>query len=224
MDSQAQTNETLPAISDKSLNIYSKQTAIARDKILNSDSIPHISAADVKAVLVAVGGRYRDRDRLLIMALFDGALRVSECLAIIPGRLVQTADGCLVKDVQGKSYRGQLRIGDVAISQSLYSQIMAYCYQNNIAKDEHIFPVTRSRVFQIVQKAMAKAGIRKPSHVGAVHVLRHSGCIERLRATGNPRAVQVQLRHKNAAMTLRYMKTLSDEESLKIQQGVEFGW
>ncbi len=31
-------------------------------------------------------------------------------------------------------------------------------------------------------------------------------------------------RHKSALMTMRYLKTLSADESLKIQQAVDFGW
>ncbi len=75
-----------------------------------------------------------------------------------------------------------------------------------------------------IAKAMREAGIVKPERVGAVHVLRHSGALERLRATGNPRAVQEHLRHSTAQMTLRYLKTLSAEEALRIQQEVDFGW
>ncbi len=71
---------------------------------------------------------------------------------------------------------------------------------------------------------MDECGIAKPEHVGAVHVLRHSGALERLRSTGNPKALQDQLGHTNAEMTIRYMKTLSKEETLKIQQGVDFRW
>jgi len=71
---------------------------------------------------------------------------------------------------------------------------------------------------------MASAGIAKPDGVGAVHILRHSGAIERLRRTGNPKAVQDMLRHRSARMTLRYMKTLSHEESMAIQQAVEYDW
>ncbi len=33
-----------------------------------------------------------------------------------------------------------------------------------------------------------------------------------------------QLRHKSAVMTMRYLKTLSADESLKIQQTVDFQW
>ncbi len=43
-----------------------------------------------------------------------------------------------------------------------------------------------------------------PPHVGAVHVLRHSGALERLKDTGNPQALQEQLGHTTAEMTLRY--------------------
>jgi integrase len=42
--------------------------------------------------------------------------------------------------------------------------------------------------------------------------------------TGNPKALQDQLGHANAEMTIRYMKTLSKAETLKIQQGVDFKW
>jgi hypothetical protein len=38
------------------------------------------------------------------------------------------------------------------------------------------------------------------------------------------KAVQDQLHHKAARMTLRYLKILSVQESLKIEQKVDFGW
>jgi cytochrome P450 len=55
-------------------------------------------------------------------------------------------------------------------------------------------------------------------------VLRHSGALERLRATGNPRAVQEQLRYSTALMTMRYLKTLTVDEAIAIQEGVDFKW
>lgn len=65
---------------------------------------------------------------------------------------------------------------------------------------------------------------RKPPHVGAVHVLRHSGALERLKDTENLQALQDQLGHSTAKMTLRYMKTLTAEESVRINQQVDFRW
>jgi len=48
--------------------------------------------------------------------------------------------------------------------------------------------------------------------------------IERLKQGGNPKAVPDQLQHKSAQMTLRYLKTVSADESLKIQEGIDFHW
>jgi integrase len=52
-------------------------------------------------------------------------------------------------------------------------------------------------------------------------VLRHSGAIARLAISGNPRAVQEQLRHKSAQMTLRYLKTIGHDEAMRTQQNVD---
>ena len=68
------------------------------------------------------------------------------------------------------------------------------------------------------------AGLVKPPGVGTVHVLRHSGAIERMRLSGNPRSVQDQLGHASPAMTMRYWRTLSQQEALRIQEGVDFAW
>jgi len=59
--------------------------------------------------------------------------------------------------------------------------IKSYCYDKGIRDNDRIFPINRSRVFQIVQKTMKLAGLNKPEGVGTVHVLRHSGALERLR-------------------------------------------
>ena len=48
--------------------------------------------------------------------------------------------------------------------------------------------------------------------------------LERLKDTGNPQALQDQLGHATAKMTLRYMKTLTAEESVRINQQVDFRW
>lgn len=64
----------------------------------------------------------------------------------------------------------------------------------------------------------------KKGRVGTVHILRHSGAIERMRVSGNPKSVQDQLGHSTPQMTMRYFRTLSQEEALQVQEGVDFGW
>jgi len=64
-----------------------------------------------------------------------------------------------------------------------------------------------------------KAGVTKRVYP---HLLRHSDAIERLRQTGNPKALQHHLGHASPLMVMRYLSTLTQEDSLRIQQQVDF--
>jgi len=225
MDSKNETALTVRAKTSAIYNKTSQVSAIQRAEAVAADYVPHVSVGQVKlmAVVASQNSRHGERNALLIKFLFDGCLRVSEALGVHPIDLQRTPDGWTVR-VLGKGNRP----GVVAISASTAAELQSYSYRTRIGEDERIFPVSRSQAFRIVTEAFSKAGIPRPSkkhdHVGAVHILRHSGAIERLRLTGNPRATQNQLRHKSALMTMRYLKTLSADESLKIQQTVDFGW
>jgi integrase len=197
--------------------------AIRKASETEADFVPHLRIEEVQELARQAEATARtgkgERDSLLIQTLFDGCFRVSEALRLTPESLVQTQYGWVAR-IKGKGNK----VAEVAISSSLASKLLAYAYNRSIKREERLFPISSTRVWQIVDWAFGAAGIRKPEHVGTVHVLRHSGAIARLAATGNPKAVQDQLRHKEAKMTLRYLKTLSSLESLKIQQGVDFGW
>jgi integrase len=198
------------------LKKVNQQLAIRRQQGYEADYVPHWGLDEIKQLITAAD---KERDRLLVEFLFDSCCRVSEAISIRPQDIVGDSRGWQVR-VLGK---GRKRSA-VAISASLAAQLQSYCYRKSIPPDRVIFDVNASRVFQIIKKLVDKAGLVKPDGVGTVHILRHSGAIERLRQTGNPKAVQDQLRHKSALMTLRYMKTLSHEESLAIQQQVDFQW
>ena len=71
----------------------------------------------------------------------------------------------------------------------------------------------------MITAAAKKAGLEKRVYP---HLLRHSDSIERLRQTRNPKALQDHLGHASPLMTLRYLSTLQEEDSLRIQQDVEF--
>jgi integrase len=197
--------------------------AIRKAHETEADFVPHLRIEEVQELSLQAEKTARagkgERDSLLIQTLFDGCFRVSEALRLTPESLVQTHHGWVAR-IRGKGNK----VAEVAISSPLASTLLAHAYNKGIKREEWLFPVSSTRVWQIVDRAFEKAGIRKPDHVGTVHVLWHSGAIARLAATGNPKAVQDQLRHKEAKMTLRYLKTLSSLESLKIQQGVDFDW
>jgi integrase len=196
---------------------------IRKSQQSEADFVPHLRIDEVQQLAREAEVNARrgkgERDALLIQTIFDGCFRVSEAVSLTPQSLTHTPYGWVAR-IKGKGNK----VAEVAISPSLAGKLLSFAYKKGIQPEDRIFPVSTTRVWQIVDRAFAAAGIRKPEHVGTVHVLRHSGAIARLAATGNPKAVQDQLRHKEARMTLRYLKTLSAQESIKIQQGVDFGW
>lgn len=192
-----------------------QRLAARRSQGLRADYIPHLDLEQIRRMIAGM----KERDQLLARCLFDGCLRCSEAIRIRPGDIVQAAGGWQLR-ILGKGGKWSA----VAISATLAAQLQAYCYRHRVDPGSRIFPINRHRVYQIIDAAMAAVGIRKPDGVGRVHVLRHSGALERLRITGNPKAVQDQLRHRSAEMTMRYMKTLAHEESLEIQQQVDYQW
>lgn len=210
------TTDIVPVTPGKLIN-SDKALAIRRGQAAGAGGfIQHISFEDVRAMVRECRG---ERDRLLIRFLFESCCRVTEAISVRPADMVNDADGWQVR-VLGKGAKRRA----VAISAGIAAELQAYAYRSGIQRDKPLFPVTRTRVFQIVTAAMNAAGVAKPDGVGAVHVLRHSGALHRLAVTGHPKALQDQLGHSQATMTIRYMKTLQQEESLKIQQGVSFDW
>ncbi len=88
-----------------------------------------------------------------------------------------------------------------------------------LSRGERLFPINRFRVYQIITAAAKKGGLEKRVYP---HLLRHSDSIQRLRQTRIPKALQDHLGHTSLLMTLRYLSTLQEEDSLRIQQDVEF--
>jgi integrase len=221
-------NETALTIrADKTTlrNKTSQVSAIQRAEAGAADYVPHLSLEDIRLIVTAASHQkqHGERNALLIKFLYDSTSRCSEGIGIRPCDIARDSGGWTVS-IMGKG----MKPGKVAISPGLAAEIQSYCYRYKIAETERIFPISRSQCFRIVCNAFDRAGVRRPTRendrVGAVHFLRHSGAIERLRRTGNPKAVQDQLRHKSAQMTLRYLKTVSADESLLIQQMVDFKW
>ncbi|MFC1945468.1 tyrosine-type recombinase/integrase [Chloroflexota bacterium] len=221
---QIQGDNLLVPVTALKLNKSSQQLAIRRSEAGSADYVAHLNLDQVKQLANAAGhSRHGERDILLIQTMFDGCFRCSETIGIRPNAITQDNTGWTVK-VMGKGNK----MARVAISPTLAAQLQAYAYRYKLEDNDRLFPITRSQAFRIVTIAFDRAGLTRPrretDRVGAVHILRHSGAIERLRQTGNPKAVQDQLRHKSALMTMRYLKTLSHDESIQIQQEIDFKW
>ncbi len=198
-----------------------KVAGIRKSTALSSTgTVGFITRQEVEAIIDALwemsSSGHQERNTLFVKTTFDACLRCSEALSLRPMDLVISEDGVVIRLI-GKGNKP----GESALSASVANELMTYAFNTNLLKHKRFFPFSRRRAHQMVQGAMRAAGIRKPDGVGTVHVLRHAGALERLKITGNPRALQHQLRHASGDMTMRYMKTLEKQQSMEIMKGVD---
>ena len=161
-----------------------------------------------------VEGCKKERNRLLILLLFQTGLRISEALSLTPA-LIRNFEGRPAMEIMGKGKKRRM----VALPANLKDKLESYAYRARIEPRMKFFDINRSRAWQILNEAREAAGMQKRVFP---HLLRHSDAIIRLRKTGNPKALQYHLGHNSPAMTLRYLSTLTQEDALRVQQEVEF--
>ena len=107
----------------------------------------------------------------------------------------------------------------VACPNHLAALLKSYVYDQGLKLDERRFTINRTRAWKIIRAAAVTAGVTKRVYP---HFLRHSDAIERLRQTGNPKALQIHLGHASPFMTRCYLSTLTAEDAFTIQQTVKF--
>ncbi len=189
-------------------------TLVQRKTALNrvNSSVRYLTEEDIKQLTEACK---KERDQLLITLLYQTGLRISEALALTPAA-IRSFEGKPAVEIVGKGKK--LRM--VALPANLKDKLESYAYRARIEPRMRFFDINRSRAWQILNEAREAAGLEKRVFP---HLLRHSDAIIRLRKTGNPKALQYHLGHNTMAMTLRYLSTLTQEDALRVQQGVEFG-
>jgi integrase/recombinase XerD len=197
----------------KAIATISKVSSIVKRKSLSP--VPYLRPEEVSALLEGARKlRYGERNVLLIKVLYQCGLRISEALSLTPSHLTRF-EGIHCLRVKGKGGKERL----VHVPEALYSQLLAYAYQRKLKPTDRFFNLNRKNAHKMLVKAAKLAGLTKRVYP---HLLRHSCAIERLRQTGNPKALQWHLGHNSMAMTMRYLATLTMEEALKIQAQVKF--
>ncbi len=155
-----------------------------------------------------------ERNELLILTMFQAALRVTEAIKL---RVKDKAivDGKHILVVQGKGNKPRL----VAIPEKLSYHLGDYAQRHNLKPEDRFFPITRVRAWQVIKVCADKAGIDRRVYC---HLLRHGGAIARLKRTGNPKSLQIHLGHADMKMTMRYLATMQVVESLETESQVNF--
>jgi integrase/recombinase XerD len=177
--------------------------------------VPYLTPNEVKLLAQeASKGRQGVRDSLLVTLLFQTGLRISEALSLTPSH-IQRFEGKPVLSVIGKGRKMRM----IGIPERLADRLKSHAYEKKLGNSDRLFPIKRSRAWQIIKRASLKAGFNKRVFP---HLLRHSDAIERLRQTGNPKSLQLHLGHRSISMTMRYLNTLTQEDAVRVNQSVEF--
>jgi len=180
-----------------------------------SKIVAYLTPAEVNQLVEAAReGRKGERDALLLAVLYQTGLRISEALSLTPAKIRQF-EGKPVLEIVGKGKKPR----QVACPERLAERLQAYAYKQGLKPHDPFFPINRIRAWQIIKAAAERAGFTQRVYP---HLFRHSDAIERLRQTGNPKALQHHLGHSSTLMVMRYLSTLTQEDSLRIQQQVEF--
>lgn len=174
----------------------------------------YLTPAEVSRMAAAAAGRHQLRDKLLILTLFWTALRVSEAVSLTPA-MISYYQGQPFFTVQGKGKKNRL----VSCPEPLIHQLQSFAYSQGLKRDDRFFKITRVRAWQIIKELGERAGIAKEVWP---HLFRHSGAIERLRQTRNPKSLQIHLGHSSMSMSMRYLTTLSAQDALEIESQVQY--
>ncbi len=177
--------------------------------------VPYLMPGEVQRLADAANkGANGKRDSLFILVLYQTGLRISEGLSLTPAK-IDCFEGKPVLNIIGKGNKPRT----VSCPANLTAKLSAFAYDKGLDSHDRFFPFNRIRGWQIIKEAARSAEFSKRIFP---HLLRHSDAIERLKQTGNPKALQHHLGHSSISMTMRYLSTLTQEDSLRIQQGVEF--
>lgn len=177
--------------------------------------VPYLTFHEMKTLAEkATELRNGERNSLLILVPFHPGLRVSEALSLTPCS-IQKFEGKPIVSIIGKGKKPKL----VACPERLVEKLKSYAYEKKIGPNDRLFPMNRSRAWQIINEASKRPGFTKRIYP---HLLRHSDAKERLRQTGNPKAPQLHLGHSSATMTMKYLSTLTQEDAVRINQEVSF--
>ncbi len=157
----------------------------------------------------------RPRDRLILRVLWETGVRVSELTSLTSESVDFTGEALRVVTLKR---RGHTRA--IPVRPGLLGDLARHIAVFGIASGVPLFPVTRQRVHQIVQRAASRAGL--PPDRAHPHTLRHSFAIACVLARVPVLVLAEWLGHRSLESTLVYTKILC-ADSRHYLGDVDFG-
>lgn len=159
-----------------------------------------LTEEQVVALLEAV--KDNPRDHALIRLLYNGGMRVAECVGL---RWRNLNDG--TASIQGKGTKTRV----VRISPGLWSELMAIKETAiNAGPDDFVFPIGTWNAWARVKRAAEKAGLQERV---SPHYLRHSHATHALHRGADLATVRDTLGHESIVTTSVYLHARPDKSS-----------
>lgn len=150
----------------------------------------------------------------MILVAFWHGLRASEVVGITRDDL---ADGHLtVQRLKGSNRTTQALVSDE--NPLLNEREPLFEYSKNLLPNQRLFPISRERFWQIVQKHGADAGL--PKHRRHPHMLKHSIAMQSIHSAGIEN-VRQHLGHKSIASTGEYLKVQDSDAGEAIRRALQ---
>ncbi|MCG2740422.1 MAG: tyrosine-type recombinase/integrase, partial [Syntrophaceae bacterium] len=132
-----------------------KNPIVVQKGWINKTSFPvrYLVEEEVKQLCEACK---KERNKLLIVLLFQTGLRISEALALTPAS-IRNFEGKPAMEIVGKGKK--LRM--VALPVNLREKLESYAYRARIEPSGRFFEINRSRAWQILNEARETAGLEK---------------------------------------------------------------
>ncbi|MGZ4902627.1 MAG: tyrosine-type recombinase/integrase, partial [Halobacteriota archaeon] len=140
------------------------------------------------------------RDYLLLDFMWRTGVRVSEVINVKLQDIEHKNNVVNIRKAKGGKQRRVL-IGDETLE-----TLSDYISEQNIPKDQPIFPITRQHVFRLVNRYGNTVGVKIHPHT-----LRHSFAVHLVRSGMDLRRLQLLLGHSSLSITQVYLQFKDDD-------------
>ena len=147
----------------------------------------------------------KERDRLIVLTLWNTGVRVSEMLQLSPSSFNFSDPSVTVRSLKKK----KIYFRTIPLNPEYSGKVASYCMSKGFKMDQKIFPLSRIRVFQILQDLGSRAGI--PKDLCHPHAFRHGFAVNAVLSGVPPLVLRRWLGHSKIDTTLIYTEVLAKD-------------
>jgi len=164
--------------------------------------IKYIKREEVRSLLEVCT---KERDKLIVLTLWNTGIRVSEMLQLTPSSFNFSDPSLTVRSLKKK----KIYFRTIPLNPEYSGMVASYCMSKGFKMDQRIFPLSRIRVFQILQDLGSRAGI--PGDLCHPHAFRHGFAVNAVLSGVPPLVLRRWLGHSKIDTTLIYTEVLAKD-------------